>query len=319
MVEVRPWPRRWLTAALENPFMKLGSLFIAVIAWMYVQGGQVTEAKVRASVDWRLPPGLTTTEPLPQTVAVQVKGSRSATRRAQRPDVAMTADLTDLGVGEHSVEIGSLEMTGLVPGVSVTGYAPSTVRLVLDSQTARKVRVKSVTVGDPVAEFSVIKTTIEPSVIEITGPRIVLSDLTEVSTRPIDVSGLSADIESSAELDLPYGVRLANGAEVRVKVDIEPLVERRTIENVPLIVQNSAFRSDLTTVDVTLQGPAAVLRALGAGDVTAMVVLPDPPGRARYDIGYGPTDGPRLEILRNDSDEVKVIAVRPAIIPVARP
>lgn len=319
MVEVRPWPRRWLASAIENPFMKLLSLIIAIVAWLYVQGGQVTEAKVRATADWRLPPGLTTTEPLPQTVAVQVKGSRSATRRAQRADVTMTADLTDLAAGEHSVEIGSLEMTGLVPGVSVTGYAPSSVRLVLDSQSARKVRVKPITVGDPATGFSVTKTAIAPSVIEITGPRIVLSDLTEVSTRPIDVSGLSADMDLAAELDLPYGVKLASGSEVRVKIDIEPLVERRTIEKVPLLVQNGAYRTDVTDVDVTVQGPAAVLRAISDGDLTAVVVLPDEPGHQRYDVGYGPTDGPRLDILRNDSDEVKVISVRPAIIQVSRP
>lgn len=318
MAELRPWPRRLLDSTTENPVTKAGSLLVAVFAWLYVQGGQVTEAKVRATVDWNLPGNLATAEPLPQTVALSVKGSRSATRRAQRGDVTLTADLANLKAGEHDLETASLELHGMPPGVTVTGFLPPNVHVVLDEETVRKVRVKPITVGDPAEGFTVEKTSIEPTVVEVRGPRVVLSDLFEVPTRPIDVSRLTADLEEPAELDLPYAVERASGPEVRARVDIEPVVERRTFDDVAIIVKNASYRPTITYVDLVLQGPAVAVRSIDAEQVAAIVILPDEAKAQKFEVGYGPKDGARINIVYPSMDEVRVLSVKPPIVEVTR-
>ena len=320
MAELRPGPRRWLATATENPITKAGSLFVAILAWLYVQGGQVTEVKVRATVDWNhiLPPGLATAEPLPQTVALSVKGSRSATRRAQRGEVSLTADLTKLKAGEHEIETASLEVRGMPPGVTVIGFVPPNVNVVLDEETVRKVRVKPVTVGEPAEGFTVEKLAIEPTVVEVRGPRIVLSDLFEVPTHPIDVSRLMADLEEPVELDLPFAVERASGPEVRARVDIEPVVERRSFDDVSIIVRNPGYRTIITTVDLVLQGPAAAVRSIDAEQVAALIVLPDEAKAAKFEVGYGPKDGARINLVYPSMDEVRVLSIKPPIVEVIR-
>lgn len=320
MAELRSWPRRLLDSATENPLIKAGSLFVAILAWLYVQGGQVTEVKVRATVDWNriLPPGLATAEPLPQTVALSVKGSRSATRRAQRGEVSLTADLTKLKAGEHEIETASLEVRGMPPGVSVIGFVPPNVHLVLDEEIPRKVRVKPVTVGEPAEGFIVEKLAIEPTVVEVRGPRVVLSDLFEVPTHPIDVSRLTADLEEPVELDLPFAVERASGPEVRVRVDIEPVVERRSFDDVRLAVMDPAYKTTIQSVDLVLQGPAAAVRAISSDDVAALILLPEEAKATTFEVGYGPKDGARINIVYPSRDEVRVLSVKPPIVEVTR-
>lgn len=316
--EYRQGPRQFLTRMVAHPVQKLASLLLAIGAWWYVQGGQVTEVKLRAAIEWKLPPGLATTEPLPQSVTLSLKGSRSAIRRAQHAEVHLSADLSEIQVGEHTVELASLDPQGLTQGVNITAWSPSSVRLVLDEESVRKVRVKLVTVGDPPSGYSVIRSSIEPGVVEVKGSRIVTSQLLDVSTKPVDVSGLMGDFDAPVELDLPWGVEPAGGTQVRCHIDVEPVVERRVFEDIPLVVRNSAFGSTTTTVSVTLQGPTAELRAIDPTQVAALVELPDDAIRSRYEVAFGPKEGVRIAVVHPAMDAVRVLSVRPSVIEVSK-
>lgn len=312
-----PLLRRILGGIISNPFYKLLSLGIALTAWLYVQGGQLTDVRLRAALEWKLPPGLATTEPLPASVMLTVKGSRSATRRAQRADVRIIADLSEVDVGEHLVDFSSLDIDGLPPTVAVVGYAPSSARLVLDETTTRKVKVTSIKVGDPPRGYAVADVSVEPSVVEIRGPRIVLSDLVEVRTKPLDVSGLTGDAELPVELDLPWGLRVVGGSWLRARVDVEPLVEARVYEAVPVTVRAEGWAPSHDEVQVTLQGPASQLQAIGADDIAVFVHLPDNPARSSYEASFGPKEGLRLSVVHR-GDDVSAVAVKPSVIQVVR-
>jgi hypothetical protein len=306
---------------VANPFYKLLSLAIAVGAWLYVQGGQTTDVKVRAAIEWKLPQGLATTEPLPATAQIAVRGTRSATRRATKADVRLTADVSDADVGEHSLDLASAEITGMPQGVSITGFSPSTVRIVLDTLSTRKVKVVPVVVGDPADGYSVVSTVVDPPVLNLVGPRILVSDIVSVSTKPIDVSGLAADVDQPVELDLPWGLEPQGGVLPRVKVDVEPVMEARIVDGVPVVVfgGDGVWFANTPTVQVTLQGPASEVRNIGPDDMVVYAHLPDEPARPRYDVTFGPREGPRLSVVHPGGDEVRVKAVRPAVVEVTRP
>jgi hypothetical protein len=314
---VKEVARGWMS----NPGYKLASLVFAVIAWSYVQSGQPDEAKVRAALEWKLPPGLGTTEPLPQTVMVSVQGTRSATRRAERADVRLSADLSDADVGEHSLDFASLEVTGLPPTVSIVGFSPASVRTTLDQEAVRKAKANALIVGDPAPGYRVVSTTLEPHVVEIRGPRILVADLPDVRTKPIDVSNLSGDLDTQADLELPWGLHLATPGGLRAHIDIEPILEGRVMPGVTVVVRGQAVAShwttDVETVEVTLQGPADTLRALTPEALVAWIDLDPNPTRTRYDAAFGPKEGRRLSIGGLPPD-VRVIAVKPPIVEVTR-
>ena len=72
-------------------------------------------------------------------------------------------------------------------------------------------------------------------------------------------------------------------------------------------------------MQVTLEGPAAALRAMSAEEVLAFVHLPNAPTRTRYEAAWGPEEGLRVRVVHPGDEEVVVISMEPAVAEVFRP
>jgi len=73
-------------------------------------------------------------------------------------------------------------------------------------------------------------------VVSIRGPRVIVDNVSELETLPIDVSGFSADVGQRVELDLPRSVALVSDEVIRVVVDVEPRVVTREVAAAPVDV-----------------------------------------------------------------------------------
>ncbi|MFT4626620.1 MAG: YbbR domain-containing protein [Myxococcota bacterium] len=305
----------------RNPGYKLLSLAVAVAAWVYVQGGEEQEARIRARLVWELPEGLVPVEPPTQEVTLEVRGTRAATRRAHDRDLTIALDATALPTGTHEILVEGLQVEGLGTSVELLGVSPETIQLELDEIARRNVAILAVQVGEPAPGYAVSGIAIEPAVVPITGPRVTVERLREISTAPIDISGLRTDASIAVALELPRGVELYGDIEpiLRASVSVAPNLEREVIANVPVQVwQEAGWYTAVQTVAVTLEGPASELRSLAPEEVVAFVHLPEAPDRDRYEAPYGPSEGLRLRILHARSDDVTVVRVEPSSVEVLR-
>jgi YbbR domain-containing protein len=303
----------------HNAAYKLLSVVLAALIWLYVQGDEVADAKVKARMSWSLPIGLTTTEQLPRTVQLTVRGTRAGIRRAQQARVELPVDISGLGSGDHAIDIDALGVRGLPSGLEVVATTPAAVRFVLDELTSQRVQLVSRTVGELEPGFRVESITLDPPVVDISGPRSVVTGLAQLDIVPIDVSGLAADAIFEVELDPPRSVGLAQDVRARAAVKVVPEVERRVIGGVPVAVwRHHDWRPNVQTVEVTLEGPSASLRDLGTEQVAAFVHLPDRVDAVRYDAPFGPDQGARLRVMHPGGEEVRVIDVQPSQVTVVR-
>ena len=317
---MKPILRRAGAAIARNPAYKVLSLSVALMAWLYVQGEQVVETKIRARVMWDLPEGLLTVEPLPASVALSIGGPRNATRKAAQYDVRIPIDLSQVNIGEHALDLSSFQVAGLPANVQVLGVAPSNVRFVLDEVSAKKVRIEPRLVGDPAAGWDVVGADVEPQVVSIRGPRAVVDAVGEVATMPVDVSGMEKDTEQRVELDLPRSTQLVSDDPIRLRVDVEPEVVRREFTGVPVAVWRlDGWRTEPDAVKVILEGPAAAMGTLVPEEVVVFAHLPDNPTRVAYDAPFGPSSGPRLRVIQTAGDEIRAVAVEPSTVRVERP
>ncbi len=302
--------------AFKHPYLKLVALLVAVLAWGWVQGRQVIEDRVRCSVIWQLPSGLSAAEPLPSSVSVLVSGSRSALRRAAEADLRVVADLREGSRGEQSFEFSNLAIEGVPGGVTVLGMVPTSVRVVLDEVDRRKVKLSAVTVGDPPPGFVVRSIEVEPSVIQVIGPRSVVAGKTSVSTKPVDVSGIVGAVDVITELDLGWGVTY-EGPPVTVRVEVQSVQDRLTLTEVPIAVLDprGGWTVDVPSVEVELEGPAAALAALSHERVSVLVYLPAQPAD-RMQVGLA-RSGARMEVV-NLPPDARVVGVRPSVVRVTR-
>ena len=313
--------RELLRRFFADPFAKIASLVIALFAWLYVQSDQIHEARIQATLQWRLPPGRTATVSLPDTTTLVIRGTYAATRRAQDAGVRMVVDATALTLGKQTIDLTNTTATGLPGGVEVVGHQPAELELVLDERLTRKVKVEAVQVGDPAAGFLVDSVDLEPAVVQITGPRSIVGNLRSVPTQPIDVSGISSDTTVTAEMDLPRPVELLTGESLpSARLHVRPAVERVTLPAVPVYVWRHAdWRSETVTVEVILEGPANALEDLRPEQVAGFVHIPESPPRTEYDASFGPGEGVRLRILHPSEDEVRVVKVSPPRVKVVAP
>lgn len=304
---------------MRNPWYKLMSVALAVVAWYFVQGDQVHEAKIKSSIDWTLPPTLTATDPLPTHVVFTVRGTRAATRRAKAASVRLPVDIQDIGIGAHSLEFETFAATGMPAGVEILAYSPSSVRFAVDEVAERKVEVRPVLIGDPELGHAVGTVDLAPTVVEVRGPRALVAALSEVATAPIDISGLSSDRSMVVELDLPRGVERTGQARIEATVEVVAQVERRVLEDVPVHVWGRHdWRPIQEAISVTVEGHPKQLAALDAASTLGLVHLPDPPEGGRYTATYGPEEGVRLRVLLQASEDVRVVRVEPRQILVVR-
>ena len=306
-----------LRRPFRNPFYKLLGLTIALSAWLYVQGRQVVEDRVRGEVMWRLPPDLATIEPLPNVVSATVSGSRSAVRRAARSPLRLEVDLRQSKLGDHALEFSVLEFGGLPAGVEVLQVTPSSVQFVLDEVTTRKMKVVPIPIGDPAPGYTVEGVSVEPSVVEVSGPRSVVANQLEISTKPIDVSKIDGHRTVPVELDVAWGVTYA-GSDLMAQIEVSALEHHVNIIGVPISVLDatSTWAVSVGSVEVELVGPAAPLARLDQRRLAVLVYLPDEPTEARYQVALG-TSGARMEPI-NLPAEVRAEGVVPSVVEVYR-
>lgn len=306
-----------------NPWHKLLALLLAVLSWLYVQGEEIREERVKAQVAWTLPEGLVATEPLPVTAFLSVRGSRTAINRAHAAPIRMVVDVADLSEGEHTVELAGVVPEGLPPSLEQLGVTPSAVHFRLDEVATHHVQIHPVLVGEPADGFVVSSVELEPSVVPLRGPREAVSALREVSTRPIDVSGLSESGSREVLLDLPRSVEVAQGLPIQARLTVIAQTQQRRLEEVPVYVwQKEPGEREMLVVEpsrvaVLLEGPTEALRDLRADEVVAMVRLTGPvTGEQPVEVWYGRKDGARVEVLDPD-DKIEAIDMFPPSVTVS--
>ncbi len=140
---------------------------------------------------------------------------------------------------------------------------------------AKTVSVKPEVQGPPKEGFKVGSLATEPLSVRIRASQDVLQKVTTVSTRPIDVTGVSADFDRQVDIVLPPGVSMVEPRFVQVKVAIVEDRAEKTIAKVPVTVRNAsaAFTATISPseVSVTIDGLRIVVDKVTAKSLEVFV------------------------------------------------
>ncbi|PJC37516.1 hypothetical protein CO046_00030 [Candidatus Peregrinibacteria bacterium CG_4_9_14_0_2_um_filter_53_11] len=108
-----------------------------------------------------------------------------------------------------------------VHNLRYTADALSAVVTIIESDITKSVGIRALIEGTP-ADGKVSSITLDPSVVELRGPRHIMEKLTLVETEPIAISTATNTFTKQVTLRLPSGVKIAPGGvgEVSVRVEI---------------------------------------------------------------------------------------------------
>jgi YbbR domain-containing protein len=210
----------------------------------------------------------------PSEVRVSGAASQVARIAALYATVRFGDAATDLVLSVQPTAVDASAAT--IEGLTVDPAVVQVTVPVLPTATTRTVPVVPAVRGAVAAGYWITRVTIDPSVVTVRGESAALNPIAEVTTAPIDVSGLSADRTFQVALQLPAdGTSLIKATQATVTVSVEPLTGTRAFPLVAVQVNGlgSGFVADLdpATISLVVAGPVPALSGITTAQIAATV------------------------------------------------
>ena len=200
--------------------LKLLSVVIAFALWLVVVGGGKSQLAVAAVVEYTgLDADLVLIGRPRDTVEVELEAARWAVARLTPGAVRVRINLSGTREGENVVAL-SPDLVQGPPGVAVRRVTPALLQVRLAGAVAKTLRVVVQIRGAPAPDHAVLRVAVEPTTVQVKGPRSTIEGRTTVETAPVDIAGRNETVTQSVGLALPESVYLTDQQRVLVTVEI---------------------------------------------------------------------------------------------------
>jgi YbbR domain-containing protein len=212
-----------------------------------------------------------------QTVSLRLSGPRDIVRGLAPNQLLVIADLGGKEPGERSVQL-KVDESLLPDNVEVMQIEPPTIRIKLEPNVTKRVRVEAHFVGKVAEGREKYSVELYPGEIEIEGPQSILDKMERVMTETVTLDGRAADFYTSVEVEIPHAsLRVKTPGRIDLSVKIGEERQTRTFANVPVqwpvqrIDKSAAGRLLTKTVRLEVFGPKSAVKALSANDLRVEV------------------------------------------------
>ncbi|HVM30645.1 MAG TPA: CdaR family protein [Candidatus Limnocylindrales bacterium] len=249
----------------------------------------------------------------PQTVAVRGPSTRVAAIRSVVARVAVDASALNV---DREVDLIAIDEQGnLITNVDIEP-ARARVRIAVARQLAtRTLPVVPQLIGDPPNGLRLAAVEVAPAAVTISGDETLVAPLDGVSTEPIDLAARTRDFELDVTLQLPDGVTVSGGSQVRVSVTLAEDGASRTLQ-VGLALSGTRpgfdYAIGASQIVVTLGGTIAALEGVNGAALSADVDVSElDAGRHLVPVNFTPPAGLQLVSLAPAEVLVLVTEVLP--------
>jgi YbbR domain-containing protein len=263
---------------IENKGLKALSLLLAVLLFVVSRQPIIDMRVVSVPIEYRgLGPNVKIVGAAEQTVSLRVSGPRDIVRSLAPNQLLVIADLSGKEPGERSVQL-RVDESSLPDNVKVMQIEPPTIRIKLEPNVTKRVRVEAHFAGEVAEGREIYSVKLLPQEIEIEGPQSVVDKIERVLTETISLDGRAADFFTSVEVEIPHGsLRVKTPGRIDISVKIDEERRARTFTNVPVqwTVQatDKSAAGRLLTKRVRLEvfGPKSAVESLSADNLRVEV------------------------------------------------
>ncbi|MEZ0239306.1 MAG: YbbR-like domain-containing protein [Chloroflexota bacterium] len=178
-----------------------------------------------------VPPNLDTGTPVVEATEAEVTGASSVVSHVTEVVAHVLLDASGIDFN-RLVDLDPVDDTGQT--VLAVDVEPISVRVRVPVFTDRQTKTVPITpqiVGTPAAGFEIVSpVTVEPAVVSVEGDANDLASLESADTAAIQISGASADIVRTVELQLPDGVQTIGSPTVSVTIQLRPVTGSRSFQ-----------------------------------------------------------------------------------------
>lgn len=203
----------------------------------------------------------------PENVRVNVRTTADNMAETLESDFTAELDITQYGnEGEYSVPVTlRLAPKLLLMDPFEVRVEPESVTMRLEEKTLKFVNVVPSIAGDVEHGYSITSTTVEPAVVQITGPRSVIEETGRVYTSAVDVNGISSSRNYDVSIrNINSLIEMADADSVfRVSVTVAPEPLTRSVANMTVsamfLLPELEVQGELPQISFDLTGTVPAL------------------------------------------------------------
>jgi YbbR domain-containing protein len=273
----RIWVFIWSLFSV-NSGTKIVSVVIAIVLWIVVLGSRNVEVTKEIPLEVITPADVVPSNDIPDRIAFRLSGPKAFLRAIlDRREEPIRVNLAGAKPGQVTYRFFSDNIR--VPiGVKVLSINPTAILLTLEAVKHREVPVHPTLQGAPPDGYRISKAESRPPTVRIKGAESVINTITDVSTLPLDVSGMRNSAERDVSLDISRLKITLDSPPPKILVSVTPLTANFRIKNVDIRVLTShKARLDEKTVTVLVRAESQSLKGLDRKSVYAVVDLSGKP------------------------------------------
>ncbi len=221
-----------------------------------------------------IPPGLQVRDPVSSVNTVTVSGPESIVRQVTAALARVFIQPSGLSI-DQDVDLVAVDARGDIQ--SPVRLQPATARVqvkVFSQLQSKSLPVNVVVTGTLGSGFELESVDVTPAIISVEGNADALAGLARIDTRPISLSGATADLTQTVAMDLPEGIDVLGTGTVQVNVRIRPVSGTRSVTAGIVISGARDDRTYVLSTDhvlVTLGGAVTDLDRLNPRSFTVSV------------------------------------------------
>lgn len=271
----------------------------------------------------QLPPGYTYSPPVFDTQTVTVRGPESVLQKVAsviaviRLDNAKSSFQSTVSLIPQNSQAGDISD----PLLQLNPKAVHVSVAIQPAQTTRTVAVLPQVTGQPAEGYVVAGVSVNPIQVLLVGDASALDTLNNITTAPVDVSGITGSITKSAALQPPKNISVAGNQSVQVTVQVQPLLASELMAVAPTVVgvpAGAQVQLSDSSVSVSLQAPSQTLKSLQPKDISVVLDVSGL-GSGAHDLAPTVTAPAGVTVLGVTPNKVTVTLVPPTPTPTHTP
>jgi YbbR domain-containing protein len=236
------------------------------LLWPYVS---VQEVDMFIPVDTeQIPEGLIITNGPFTGIEVHVRGPKSILRTLSDLKIQYTIDLSGVKIGVNILPIHQA-LIPLPDGISILKINPDSITVKVENEIRKKLAVNITLTGKPAKGFMVVEAKASPMSVILRGSEDMLSNMNKVSTKPINIKGLSNSFKKKVALDLLENLKLIDSSKIILaEVVIKEQLTTQTFDNIPVQGDGGLYVYRITPPAITIKvkGPVNMIEKLYGGN-----------------------------------------------------
>jgi len=266
---------------LEHFWLKIIAISLGILLWFHVATEKVYNYQLNLPItEVILDENLTLADYPPNEVMVTVLATGKQLMRKKWRDRGLKIIANHLKVGSHEFFLNTSNTVISSPLVDLTIEeinSPSSIVLQVDRIDERKVKVNANIISEADDGFAVnpLKN-INPPVVTISGPQLIIKDIEEILTEYKELKGLRNSLDLNLSLVKPevYGIKVTPDT-VSISLEVVP-VKTRKFDRVPVAVTNVPPGNNIEIkpayVEVEITGPPSEIDLL---NINALIITCD--------------------------------------------